>query len=144
MFIDGISRTLWGWFSDVWGYRRALLSIGMVGVVSTAGLWYFLRTESLPMTFFFLLLYFVTFGGAASIGPSFIRTYYGAKDFRTNNGISALTVVPGNMIVTASIGFIRTSAGSYLPFFAYALPATVLATLMCLAVFTPRFRSYRS
>ena len=63
------------------------------------------------MTFFFLLLYFVTFGGAASIGPSFIRTYYGAKDFRTNNGISALTVVPGNMIVTASIGFIRTSAG---------------------------------
>ena len=144
VFINGISRTLWGWFSDVWGYRRALLSIGMVGVVSTAGLWYFLRTESLPMTFFFLLLYFVTFGGAASIGPSFIRTYYGAKDFRTNNGISALTVVPGNMIVTASIGFIRTSAGSYLPFFAYALPATVLATLMCLAVFTPRFRSYRS
>lgn len=144
VFINGISRTLWGWFSDVWGYRRALLSIGMIGVVSTGGLWYFLRAESLSMTFFFLLLYFVTFGGAASIGPSFLRTYYGARDFRTNNGISALTVVPGNMIVTASIGFIRTSAGSYLPFFAYAVPATVLATLMCLAVFTPRLQPLRS
>lgn len=136
VFINGISRTLWGLLSDRFGYKTALFSISIIGVVSVGSLLYALYTASLFMTVSSLLLHFASFGGAASIGPGFIRTRYGQRDFRKNNGISALTVVPGNMIVTASIGFVRTAANSYLPFFFYALPAALFSTLMCFSVFS--------
>lgn len=137
VFINGVSRTIWGLVSDLSGYKLTLSLIGVCGTVAIAGLRYAVAGSLTPLAFLCLLLYLSAFGGAASIGPGLLRTFYGQRDFRTTNGISTLTVFPGNLIITPTIGFIRTSAGSYLPFFSYALPAAAAATVFSFLISSP-------
>ena len=141
VFVNGISRTLWGLVSDIFGYRLTLSLIGVCGIFAIGGLRYALAEELTSLAFLCLPLYLSAFGGAASIGPSLLRTFYGQRDFRKINGISTLTVFPGNLAVTSAIGFIRAFTGSYLAFFAYALPAAAIATLISFIILPPKTNS---
>ena len=131
MAVNGFARLLWGRCADRLGRNRTVCLVTAACALGTA-LLAFGGSDPLAAAFA-LLLIALSYGGATLMGAQYVAAVFGRKHYRINNGISAATSVPASLGATALIGLARDAWGSYLPFYAAALAAVLVAFALAFA-----------
>lgn len=127
---NGCARPVAGVLSDRLGVPKTLTVLAGVELAAALLLSTAYPAGNLGLVLLGLGISGVCYGGATAMGPNFMSGAYGAKHYRQNMGINALTGFPVSLITSSAISLVKTSTGSYTLFLWILVPLTVAALCM--------------
>jgi len=128
-------RPLFGRVADVYGPKKALLAMYLVLIGAMALL--ALSTSLVPL-YLGIGITGMVFGGFLAVMPALSTYFFGAKHLGTNYGVLFTGYGSGAIVALFAIGWIKDSAGSFVPAFYIGIVLSVLGLLLSLLVKPPR------
>ena len=128
-------RPLFGRLADVWSPKRALLVmylvlLGGMALLSVSSAW-------LPL-YVGIAITGAVFGGFLAVMPALATIFFGTKNLGTNYGVLFTGYGFGAIVALFASGWIRDSAGSYVPAFYIGILLSLFGLLLSLGVRPPR------
>lgn len=124
---NAVSRVVFGVLVDRLEQRKTMLFLASVMLVASLALAGTYQMKIPAIVAVCLLLFGICYGGSITISPNYIRAMYGYKYLKTNIGVSSLISCIPTLMVSSLIGVIKTTTGTYAPFFWIVTGASVLS-----------------
>lgn len=127
---NGCSRLLWGFMLDHISNKKLMYFTTIMMCVSISILRFGIVKANVVVCIIALALIGLAYGGTSVMGTNFVSSMFGNLNYRTNNGISAFSCLPGSVGITYVTGFIRERFGEFLPFINYDIPVVAISFIL--------------
>jgi OFA family oxalate/formate antiporter-like MFS transporter len=135
---DGISRFVSGVSFDKFGYRKALIAVAILFIVSPLVLLAAYKFGQLWLVVAGFIILGLGFGSISTVLSAVTNRFYGPKNFGSNLSVAYLDFLPSSVMGPPLVGFIQTSTGSFQDSFVFLALFGVAALVAALFIYPPK------